>query len=89
MVIIPAGFVRRAKQHELSQTDFDAYTERLQPLPPSIRRVQVVFSVADLKTSSRLATRSGCQPGTFDGSPRFLGLSKANEGWQSIYRLRG
>lgn len=37
------------KQHELSQTDFDAYTDKLQLIATKYPgRVQVVFSVADL-----------------------------------------
>jgi hypothetical protein len=39
------------KQHELNQQDFDAYTERLVTASAKYpNRVQVVFSVADLKT---------------------------------------
>ena len=38
-------------QHELSQTDFDAYTDKLQLIAAKYPgRVQVVFSVADLRT---------------------------------------
>ena len=42
------------KQHELSQADFDVYMDRMKELAERHPgRVQVVFSVADLKTHFR------------------------------------
>ncbi len=62
------------KQHELSQTDFDAYTERLQTLAARHpQRVQVVFSVADLKTQFQPGDEVWVPSFTIDGEPRFLG----------------
>lgn len=62
------------KQHELSQEDFDSYTQRLHMI--AVRypgRVQVVFSVADLKTQFEVGDEVW-QPGFgVDGEPRFLG----------------
>ncbi len=47
----PAGCFRGPKQHELDQRDFDAYAEQLKVLSDRHPgRVQIVFSVADLKT---------------------------------------
>jgi hypothetical protein len=44
------------KQHELSQTDFDAHMDNLAILASKYpQRVQVVFSVADLKTQIQAA----------------------------------
>ena len=62
------------KQHELSQDDFDAYTQRLHMIAARYPgRVQVVFSVADLKTQLG-AGDEVWQPGfRIDGEPRFLG----------------
>jgi hypothetical protein len=63
------------KQHELSQKDFDAYTDNLTVLAAKYpQRVQVVFSVADLKTQ----IQSGDEVWlprftTAEGKPRFLG----------------
>ncbi|NIK63517.1 prefoldin subunit 5 [Xanthomonas arboricola] len=70
------------KQHELSQVDFDAYTERLQML--AIRypgRVQVVFSAADLKTQFQAGDEVWHASFTIDGKFRFLG----DAGVQTIY----
>jgi hypothetical protein len=62
------------KQHELSQSDFDAYTERLELI--SVKhpgRVQVVFSVADLKTQFQSGDEVWMPRFTIDGKQRFLG----------------
>jgi hypothetical protein len=62
------------KQHELSQTDFDAYAERLQVLAAKHPgRVQVVFSVADLKTQFQPGDEVWMPTFMIDGNPRFLG----------------
>jgi hypothetical protein len=62
------------KQHELSQTDFDAYTDRLVLVAARHPgRVQVVFSVADLKTQFEVGDEVWMPAFTFDGNPRFLG----------------
>lgn len=62
------------KQHELSQADFDAYTDRLQVIAAKHPgRVQVVFSVADLKTQFEGGDEVWPPTFTSDGSPRFLG----------------
>jgi hypothetical protein len=62
------------KQHELSQTDFDAYTDRLQTLAAKYpQRVQVVFSVADLKTQFQPGDEVWLPSFTIDEKPRFLG----------------
>lgn len=62
------------KQHELSQTDFDAYTERLQVLATKHPgRIQVVFSVADLKTQFQAGDEVWMPNFMIDGNPRFLG----------------
>lgn len=62
------------KQHELSQTDFDTYAERLQVIAARHPgRVQVVFSVADLKTQFQAGDEVWQPTFTIDGSPRFLG----------------
>ena len=63
------------KQHELSQADFDVYMERLKQLGERYPdRVQVVFSVADLKTHFE-ATDEVWDPmfTNAEGKPRFLG----------------
>ena len=61
------------KQHELNQTDFDAYTDRLQLIAAKHPgRVQVVFSVADLKTQFQVGDEVWMPSFTIDGSPRFL-----------------
>ena len=62
------------KQHELSQEDFDSYTQRLHMIAARYPgRVQVVFSVADLKTQFEVGDEVW-QPGFgVDGEPRFLG----------------
>jgi hypothetical protein len=62
------------KQHELSQIDFDAYTERLQVLAAKHpARIQVVFSVADLKTQFEPGDEVWMPNFMIDGNPRFLG----------------
>ena len=62
------------KQHELSQVDFDAYTDRLQMLAVKYPgRIQVVFSVADLKTQFQVGDEVWHASFTIDGKPRFLG----------------
>ena len=62
------------KQHELSQKDFDAYTERLELVSAKHPgRVQVVFSVADLKTQFQAGDEVWMPTFTFDREPRFLG----------------
>lgn len=62
------------KQHELSQTDFDAYAQRLQVVAARHPgRVQVVFSVADLKTQFQAGDEVWQPTFTMNGSPRFLG----------------
>ena len=62
------------KQHELSQTDFDAYTNQLQRVAAQYpRRVQVVFSVADLKTQFQVGDEVWQPTFTINGNPRFLG----------------
>jgi hypothetical protein len=67
------------KQHELSQTDFDAYTDRLQLIAAKHPgRVQVVFSVADLKTQFQSGDEVWMPSFTVDGNPRFLGPIAGN-----------
>jgi hypothetical protein len=67
------------KQHELSQADFDAYAERLQVVAARHPgRVQVVFSVADLKTQFQAGDEVWQPTFTMDGSPRFLGPLKGS-----------
>jgi predicted nucleic acid-binding Zn-ribbon protein len=67
-------FFDAPKQHELSQIDFDAYTSRLVQLAAKHHgRLQVVFSVADLKTQFEVGDEVWAPRFTFDGSPRFLG----------------
>ncbi|MGH8604114.1 MAG: hypothetical protein ACREXR_15480 [Gammaproteobacteria bacterium] len=62
------------KQHELSQVDFDAYTEQLQRLAARYPgRAQVVFSAADLKTQFQVGDEVWHPTFTMDGKPRFLG----------------
>ena len=62
------------KQHELSQTDFDSYIDKLQLMAAKHPgRVQVVFSVADLKTQSQLGDEVWIPTFTVDGNPRFMG----------------
>jgi hypothetical protein len=72
------------KQHELSQTDFNAYTDRLQMLASKYPgRVQVVFSVADLKTQFQSGDEVWMPSFTIDGDPRFLGLIAPDRNGQS------
>jgi hypothetical protein len=62
------------KQHELNQTDFDAYTDRLLLLATKHPgRVQMVFSVADLKTQFQSGDEVWMPSFTIEGNPRFLG----------------
>lgn len=62
------------KQHELSQADFDAYTDRLQVIAAKYPgHVQVVFSVADLRTQLQAGDEVWEPTFTVDGKPRFLG----------------
>ena len=62
------------KQHELSQGDFDAYTDRLSMIAAKYpRRVQVVFSVADLKTQFEAGDEVWAPGFTVNGKHRFLG----------------
>jgi chromosome segregation ATPase len=62
------------KQHELSQTDFDAYTSRLVLVAAKYPgRVQVVFSVADLKTQFEVGDEVWGPNFIFGANPRFLG----------------
>jgi hypothetical protein len=70
------------KQHELSQSDFDAYADRLQLIATKYPgRVQVVFSVADLKTQFQPGDEVWLPGFTIDGKLRFLGpLEKARNG---------
>ena len=71
---ILAGCFSAPKQHELSQKDFDAYTDRLQTLATRHpQRIQVVFSVADLKTQFQPGDEVWVPSFTIDGEPRFLG----------------
>ena len=62
------------KQHELSQADFDRYTDRLLSLATQHPgRVQVVFSVADLKTQFQSGDEVWMPAFMIEGNPRFLG----------------
>jgi hypothetical protein len=62
------------KQHELNQTDFDAYAERLQLIAAKYPgRIQVVFSAADLKTQFQAGDEMWLPSFTINGEPRFLG----------------
>lgn len=63
------------KQHELSQSDFDAYTDSLTVLAAKYpQRVQVVFSVADLKTQIQAGDEVWLPRfTTAEDKPRFLG----------------
>lgn len=63
------------KQHELSQSDFDAYTDNLAVLAAKYpQRVQMVFSVADLKTQIQAGDEVWLPRfTTAEGKPRFLG----------------
>jgi prefoldin subunit 5 len=62
------------KQHELNQADFDAYAERMQTIAARYPdRVQVVFSVADLKTQLEATDEIWLPSFTIDQKPRFLG----------------
>jgi len=63
------------KQHELSQSDFDAYTDNLTVLAAKYpQRVQMVFSVADLKTQIQAGDEVWLPRfATAEGKPRFLG----------------
>jgi hypothetical protein len=62
------------KQHELNQSDFDAYTDRLKVVATKYPgRVQVVFSAADLKTQFESGDEMWMPGFTMNGAPRFLG----------------
>ncbi len=62
------------KQHELNQVDFDAYTDRLTSISSKYpQHVQVVFSVADLKTQIQAGDEVWMPGFTLNGEPRFLG----------------
>jgi hypothetical protein len=62
------------KQHELSQTDFDAYSDRLVLLAGKHpQRIQVIFSAADLKTQFYPGDEKWVPGFTIDDKPRFLG----------------
>jgi hypothetical protein len=75
------------KQHELSQTDFDAYTARLQMLAGRYPgRVQVVFSVADLKTQFQVGDEVWQPTFMMDGKPRFLGGLEEKQTGQPLTR---
>ena len=66
------------KQHELNQDNLDAYVERLRRLAGVYEsRLQVVFSVADLKTQLEV-TDEVWEPmfRNAEGRPRFLGPTK-------------
>ncbi len=67
-------FFDAPKQHELSQTDFDAYADRLQMIAARYPgRVQIVFSAADLRTQFQADDERWIPSFTVDGVPRFLG----------------
>lgn len=69
------------KQHELSQADFDAYTDRLSLIATKFpKKVQVVFSVADLKTQFYPGDEVWIPSFTVDGKPRFLGPREERSG---------
>ncbi|MHB1766187.1 MAG: hypothetical protein ACYCS1_11865 [Gammaproteobacteria bacterium] len=71
-------FFDAPKQHELSQVDFDAYTDRLTVIAAKYpKRVQVVFSVADLKTQFEVGDEVWAPRFTFGGEQRFLGATEA------------
>jgi len=63
------------KQHELSQSDFDAYTDNLTVLAAKYpQRIQMVFSVADLKTQIQAGDEVWLPRfATAEGKLRFLG----------------
>lgn len=62
------------KQHELDQRDFDAYAEQLKVLSERHPgRVQLVFSVADLKTHFEATDEVWDPSYTINGELRFLG----------------
>ena len=64
----------RARQHELSQDDFEAYMQRLKLLAARYpERVQVVFSVADLHTIPDLDDQIWRPAFKVDDISRFLG----------------
>lgn len=63
------------KQHELSQSDYNAYTDSLSVLAAKYpQRVQIVFSVKDLKTQIQAGDEVWLPKFTnAEGKPRFLG----------------
>ena len=70
------------KQHELSQEDFDAYTQRLHMIAARYPgRVQVVFSVADLRTQFEVGDEVWQPSFMANGEQRFLGpVEEGQEG---------
>jgi len=67
-------FFDAPKQHELSQADFDSYADRLTLIAAKHpQHIQVVFSVADLKTQFQAGDEVWLPSFTFEGNPRFLG----------------
>lgn len=78
-------FFDAPKQHELSQTDFDAYAERLTLLATKYpQRVQIVFSVADLKTQFQAGDEVWIPTFTLGDSPRFLGPIEQNPSFTAV-----
>ena len=64
------------KQHELNQADFDAYAQRLQMIASRYpRRVQIVFSAADIKTQFEAGDEVWTPSFTMDDEFRFLGTA--------------
>jgi len=73
-------FFDAPKQHELSQTDFDAYADRLQMIAARYPgQVQIVFSAADLKTQFQANDEMWLPGFTVDGVARFLGPLGSDE----------
>jgi hypothetical protein len=73
-------FFDAPKQHELSQTDFDAYVDRLQMIAARYPgQVQIVFSAADLKTQFEADDEMWLPGFTVDGVARFLGPLGSDE----------
>lgn len=62
------------KQHELNQSDFDAYTHRLQIIAARhLGKLQIIFSAADLKTQFEAGDEVWTPHFTVDEELRFLG----------------
>jgi prefoldin subunit 5 len=73
-------FFDAPKQHELSQTDFDAYADRLQMIAARYPgQVQIVFSAADLKTQFQADDEMWLPGFTVGGVARFLGPLSSDE----------